>query len=201
MPFRLKLLVAFRIAAGVLLLALAELGWTAFHWDTSLNVAIAVMGAFILIETSVSYVWARPTLAAMLSAQAAALQAPPPPAAGQVPPVPPAPATAQGPPANPFADAAKVAISTQGLVLGLVSFSDASSGNTTVKIGTASLVAGVLLAIMLYMLVAGQPPPDARRGTAASFLLAVVLWALGFGLLCVVAGSWSATPNSGGGTQ
>ena len=93
--------------------------------------------------------------------------------------------------ANPYVDAAKVAITTQGVVLGLISFSGLSHVDVTVKVGAASLVVGVLIASAMYLLVARIPPITKGQHTAAALLLSLLLYALGFGLICVVAGSWS----------
>jgi hypothetical protein len=77
------------------------------------------------------------------------------------------------------------------VVLGLVAFAGPDKLTPTLKAGSASLVVGVLLSTVLYMQVAAGSPEDATRWLIASVVFALVLWALGFGLLCVVAGSWS----------
>jgi hypothetical protein len=162
-------ILATRIGAGLIALIVSVLGATKLDWDGELNTSFAIMGGFILIQTLGSYLWARPYI-------------------GKTPESTPPPAGAD----NPYADAAKVAITTQGVVLGLISFADGSKLSLTVKVGAASLAAGVLLASSLYLLVVQGPPPDPNRGLAASFLLTFLLWALGFGLVCVVIGNWSA---------
>jgi hypothetical protein len=159
-------LLGFRVATACGAGIVALLGWISFDWDTSLNVAIAIMSGFILCETVGIYLWELPAIR------------------GGSPPV------DSGAPANPYADVAKVALTTQGVVLGLVSFSGPSTLNLTLKVGTASLAAGVLIASVMYLLVAQGAPVDRNRRLAASVLFSLLLWALEFGLICVVAGNW-----------
>jgi hypothetical protein len=92
---------------------------------------------------------------------------------------------------NPYADAARVAITTQGVVLGLVAFQQGSLNSVATKVGACALVAGVLSALILYLNVVQGPPLSATRRFAVAFNLSLVMWALAFGLICVVAGSWA----------
>jgi len=159
---------AFAIAA---FLALAALGSTAFSWEVTLNVAFGAMVIFILAEGAMSYWWSSPSIASRGSQ-------------GEEQP---SSSSDQG---NPYAEAAKVAITTQGFVLGLIAFQGSGLPNPTVKAGASALVIGVLAAAVLYLNVAPGPPPDRNRGFAASMLFTLVFWSLGFGLICVVAGTW-----------
>ena len=88
-PRRALALMLFRLAAGTLAAAVAVLGWTVFDWDSSLNVAIAIMSGFIVCQTIGSYLWARPYIGM------------------------PAPSSAHVV-GNVHADAAKLAITTRG---------------------------------------------------------------------------------------
>jgi hypothetical protein len=160
-----------RIAVAAACLAAAVLGWRTFGWDRSLDVALTVMGVFVLVETATFYLWARKYFAAPASASTNA-------------------AAPQGAD-NPYSDAAKLAITTQGVVLGLVTFGKGSLASTTEKVGASALAAGVLAATILYLNVVQGPPPDMNRGLAASLLFSLVLWALAFGLICIVAASWA----------
>lgn len=144
---------------------LSALGWTSFDWDTALNVSLAALAGIIVAQTVGSYVWASSYFGV--------------------------PVESDIPRTNVHADAAKVSITTQGVVLGLVSFSEASTLATTVKVGSAALATGVVVATILYLLVAGSPPADQKRAVAASILLSLTFWCLSFGLVCVVAGNWS----------
>ena len=159
-----------RVVAGSIFLALAALGWTVFSWSPTLNASLAAMVLFILAETGASYWWAYPYIEARQ----------------------PEPEPAQSAPAvgNAYADAAKVAITTQGFVLGLIAFQGSGLPNATVKAGASALVIGVLSAAILYLNVAPGSPPDRNRRFAASMLFTLVFWSLGFGLICVVAGTW-----------
>jgi hypothetical protein len=164
--------IALLIAAGF-----ALLGFLAFDWETSLNVAIAVVAGFILCTALVTHWW----IWRYLGTDGAGDQLGSDDTAGLAPSS-----------ANPFADAAKLSITTQGVVLGLIAFAGPEKPNLTLKAGSTSLAAGVLVASLLYFQVATRPPPDANRLLAASILFNLLLWMLGFGLVCVVAGSWSA---------
>lgn len=180
---RLAVLSVFRIGTGFTLIELAVLGWTVFEWSPELNISIMIMGGFIVLQTIVSYLWARPYMADADAKVPAAADAS---SEDKVP-----PEVNLAP--NSYADAAKLAITTQGVVLGLVSFTGESLSNATLKAGAASLAAGVLIATVLYLLVAQAPPPDVNRKYASAYCLSLLLWALGFGLVCVVAGNWKTT--------
>ncbi len=166
----LRNLLLLRIALGVSVVGLAALGWRAFQWHASLNIAILIFGGFVLVQVVASYWWQRQDLTdeQARSAQADAVK-------------------------NPHVDAAKLAITTQGVVLGLISFSGLAKLDITVKVGAASLALGVMLGSIMYLLVARVPPITPRQQSVASVLLSLLLYALSFGLLCVVAGSWSGT--------
>jgi hypothetical protein len=164
-PWRRMGLLGFRVATAATAGVVAALGWTSFGWESSLNVAIAIMSVFIFCETLGIYLWESPAFAGSASVESVSSQ-------------------------NPYAEVAKVALTTQGLVLGLISFSGPSVLNLTLKVGSASLAAGVLIASVMYLLVAQGAPTDRNRRLAASVLFSVLLWALEFGLICVVAGNW-----------
>ena len=85
-------------------------------------------------------------------------------------------------------EGANVVITVDGVVLGLIYafVGDKSHLVPVVKIGAISLVAGVVIALTLYSLVAGNvtKPAAAAIGTG---LYSLAAWALAFGLLCIVA--------------
>lgn len=169
----LTILWALWLTAFLTAVTLAVLGFATFNWERSLNVSIAVLAGFIICTALLTYAWIRPYIG--LDLRGAIEEQ----------------AKSTGLPSNPFADAAKVAITTQGVVLGLISFAGPDRLSPTLKSGSASLAAGVLVASLLYLQVATQPPPDPNRRLVASILFNVLLWLLGFGLVCVVAGNWS----------
>ena len=173
-----RLLIALRYATAVGFAVAAFFSGTVFGWADSLGAALALMGAFVAIEATIYYKWAHSG------------DAPPEEHAQAEPDVctPPAPRSA---PVNAYADAARVAITTEGVVLGLVVFQPGSLAGPTVKIGASSLVAGVLSALILYFNVAQGPPRDVSHRFAATLNLNVAMWLLAFGLICVVAGSWA----------
>jgi hypothetical protein len=144
--------------------AAAVAGWTIFAWPKSLDVALSVMTLFIAIETVVFDLWAKGGGSSM-----------------------PVEGSGAG---NAYADAAKVAITTQGIVLGLVAFQEGRLPNVTVAAGACALAAGVLAAGVLYLNVALGAPTGAGQKFTAAILFSLVYWCLGFGLICVVAGSW-----------
>jgi hypothetical protein len=156
-------LIVFRLGTALAAIELAVLGWTAFEWGSALNVAIVIMGGFIILQTGVVYVWNkgadRPSTEALT--------------------------------VNAYVDCAKLAITTQGVVLGLISFNGQSLSDVTLKVGAVSLAAGVLIATVLYLLVARTPPTNDKQERAAAYIVTLLLWALGFGLICVVAGNWN----------
>jgi hypothetical protein len=152
------------------MIAVALLGWFVFHWPRSLNIAILIMGGFIEVQTVTSFRWSTAEVDDETAKEA----------------------EQHTRWANPYADAAKLAIATQGVVLGLISFGGLAQSHVTVKIGAASLALGVLVGSAMYLLVARVPPLSAGQKRTASMLLSLLLYALGFGLLCVVTGSWSA---------
>ena len=135
------------------------------NWPTPLVVALFVTAGFVLVESTFLYLWARRYTTGGVGGQDEL--------------------------GNAYADAAKVAITTQGVVLGLVAFQEGRLPNTTLRVAACALVAGVLAASILYLSVAFGPPPDPGRAFAASILFSLAYWCLGFGLICVVAGSWA----------
>lgn len=95
-----------------------------------------------------------------------------------------------------FKDGANLVITVEGVVLGLV-FAFApkvTSSSHLVDVGAASLVTGVLLGILLYSLAAGGIPND-WGAAIASLMLNVSLYALAYGLICIV-GALITTPAS-----
>lgn len=155
---------AIRCLVVVAFAAAATLGLLTFAWSIDLCLALFAMAAFVAVETSVLYLWSRSSGAAVGSTSVDR---------------------------NPYAEAAKVAITTEGIVLGLVAFQEGALEDTTVKVGACALVVGVLSAGLLYLSVVMGPPPDPPRRFAASLLFSLVFWCLGLGLICVLAGSWN----------
>jgi hypothetical protein len=161
----LSLLLVVRLCMGLCAAMLSALGLTTFNWDVALDISLAILAGIIWTETLGSFLWARTYFGATLDPDI--------------------------PRSNVHADAAKVSITTQGVVLGLVSLSSSSKLTVTLKVGAAALGAGVVVATILYLLVAGMPPPDQKRAVVAGLLLSLTFWLLTFGLVCVVAGNWS----------
>jgi hypothetical protein len=159
------LLFVFRFGTALSAAVVSILGWTVFRWDAALNISLAILATVITVHNVGSYLWARKSFRAKPDSDI--------------------------PPTNVWADAAKLSITTQGVVLGLVSFSNSSKFTLTVKVGAAALATGVVVATMLYLLTAGTPPYDQKRAVVATILLSLTLWSLVFGLVCVVAGNWS----------
>jgi hypothetical protein len=160
------LLLLTRLGVAVIAGVVALLGFKTFGWDTSLSVAVAIMGGFIVVQTLFSYLWARGSFGA------------------------PAPEGPSGAESNAWVDTAKLSITTQGVVLGLIAFAGKGSLNMTLRAGAASLALGVLVATAMYLVVLRTPPPTPALRRVASLLVSVQLWALAFGLICVVAGNW-----------
>jgi hypothetical protein len=164
---RALLVIRLIVASGLLLTAI--LSAFGFFWELPLTLSLVVMGLFVSAQALGGYKWAL-----------GYLRSPPrDPKSGEP---------------NPYADAAKVMLTTQGVVLGLVSFSGDGKLSLVVKIGSSSLAAGVLVASALYMLVASSPPPESEDGSyafAGALLFSLSIWSLAFGLICIVAGNWS----------
>jgi hypothetical protein len=159
--------------------AVALLGFLAFGWETSLNVSVAVLSVFVAATAVMTYLWILPG-----TSSPAARDEP----AGEEKA---AAASARSDGSNAFAEGANMIVTTQGVVLGLLAFSGPSHLSPTLKAGAASLVTGVLAGSLLYLQVAPQAPGDRTRAMVASILFNILLWSLGFGLVCVVAGNWS----------
>lgn len=151
-----------RRVAAFACIALGVAALTLFGWAISLGVSLVLMGCFILIETEVLFRWAAGGAAPEDTSQVD----------------------------RAYADAAKVAITTQGVVLGLIAFTGDSTPSTTVRVGASALVVGVLTAAVLYLNVVMGSPSDPARKLAASILFSIAFWSLEFGLVCVVAASW-----------
>lgn len=84
--------------------------------------------------------------------------------------------------------AANVVITVDGVVLGLVyAFLGMNKTSTplVVKVGALALVTGVVLALLLYSLVAGKITTPAAVAFATG-LFSLISWALAYGLLCIV---------------
>jgi len=80
-----------------------------------------------------------------------------------------------------------LAITVQGFVLGLVfAFLDKDTASVTIKVGVASLGTGVIVGVLLYSL-AAISVPGPRTRSLTLMLFNVTLWALCYGLLCLVA--------------
>jgi hypothetical protein len=86
-------------------------------------------------------------------------------------------------------NAANVVITVDGVVLGLVyAFLSIGKGSPTplvIKVGALALVIGVVLALLLYSLVAGKITTPASVAVATG-LFSLIAWALAYGLLCIV---------------
>jgi hypothetical protein len=86
-------------------------------------------------------------------------------------------------------NAANVVITVDGVVLGLV-YAFVFAGKTSptplvIKVGSLALVIGVILALLLYSLVAGKITTPAAVAVATG-LFSLISWALAYGLLCIV---------------
>jgi hypothetical protein len=85
-------------------------------------------------------------------------------------------------------NAANVVITVDGVVLGLVyTFLGATKSPIplVVKVGAVALVTGVVLALILYALVAGKITTITAQNLATG-LFSLISWALAYGLLCIV---------------
>jgi hypothetical protein len=166
----------FRIATGVSALGAALILGALTSVETNLVVATAVLGVVVLATTGLDYAWVAPYLRdppdAVIARQHSA-----------------APGAADG--AEVLRDAAKLSISTQGVVLGLFSLSSRDELTVTATVGATALGVGVLVATTLYFLVASGIP-DRNRAIAAAYLFNLTFWALGYGLLCIIAWTYSA---------
>ena len=140
------------------------------------------LALFIAVETGFTYLWIRPYLAATPSGRSAAPE-------GGAKPSDKSEADRVAENAAILREAASLAISTQGIVLGLVTFSSAGDLTTTAKVGTSSLVFGVLMGMVVYFLVA-YGIGDARRRAASAYLFGLTLWAFGYGLICIGVWLW-----------
>src|ERR1700745_4081303 len=129
MPFARFILLGLRLCIGLAIIGVALFGWFVFHWPNSLNIAVVIMGGFIEVQTVVSFLWASAQVDDDTIEEA----------------------KQHTKWANPYADAAKLAITTQGVVLGLISFTGLAKSHVTVKIGAASLVLGVLVGSAMYL--------------------------------------------------
>jgi hypothetical protein len=85
-------------------------------------------------------------------------------------------------------NAANVVITVDGVVLGLIYTFSAGKGTaipTVVKVGVLALVAGVVVGLLLYALVAGRITTRPAVAVATG-LFSLIAWALAYGLLCIV---------------
>ena len=95
-----------------------------------------------------------------------------------------------------FKDGANLVITVEGVVLGLVfAFITKGPSSAVVDVGAGSLAAGVVLGILLYSLAAGGVPND-WGAAIASLMLNVSLYALAYGLICIVAALIAAPASS-----
>lgn len=154
--------------------------------ETALAGATLGLAVVIAVETACTYLWIRPYLAAASEGTTRERdQSTPADENGNDD----ADAAMVARNAEILRDAARLAISTQGIVLGLVSFSSARELTTTAKVGASSLVIGVLVGVILYFLVA-YGISDARRRGASAYLYGLTFWALGYGLICIGVWLW-----------
>lgn len=159
------IILTFDYATAAAVGILAVLGWTEWSWEDPLSVALSVMAVFIVIQTAFTTWWGP-------GADDTGWES-------------------LVPDDKAWVSATQVSMTTQGVILGLIAFSEPTGLGATERTGAASLAAGVLVATLLYLLVVRVPPPVGSRRTVASILLTVQLWTLGFGLICVVAGNWN----------
>jgi hypothetical protein len=85
-------------------------------------------------------------------------------------------------------NAANVVITVDGVVLGLVYTFLGDNKKPiplVVKVGAVALVSGVVLALLLYALVAGKITTPIAASIATG-LFSLISWALAYGLLCIV---------------
>ena len=85
-------------------------------------------------------------------------------------------------------NAANLVITVDGVVLGLIyTFSTAGKAPTpaVVKVGALALVAGVIVGLLLYSLVAGRITTRTSVAVATA-LFSLIAWTLAYGLLCIV---------------
>jgi hypothetical protein len=85
-------------------------------------------------------------------------------------------------------NAANVVITVDGVVLGLVYTFRGTTNKPiplVVKVGAVALVAGVVLALLLYALVAGKITTPTAVSVATG-MFSLTSWALAYGLLCIV---------------
>ncbi|MBV9381245.1 MAG: hypothetical protein JOY82_04770 [Streptosporangiaceae bacterium] len=96
-----------------------------------------------------------------------------------------------------FKDGANLVITVEGVVLGLVFafIAKGTASSTLVNVGAASLAAGVVLGILLYSLAAGGIP-GAWGAAIASLMLNISLYALAYGLICIVGALITAPASS-----
>jgi hypothetical protein len=193
-----RVLAVIRILAGTSVLIIAEVLDRSTQ-TSALAIATYGLGALILVHTIGTYYWVRGASGAGI--QDAMDDSPQGPDTSQsqiapkpriaLKPIAPAGGRRTTDEAAVLREAASLSISTQGIVLGLISFSDTQTMSTAAKVGAASLAAGVLTGSILYLLVA-YGIPDQKRRVAAGSLFNITFWALGYGLLCVVASLWTS---------
>ncbi len=96
-----------------------------------------------------------------------------------------------------FKDGANLVITVEGVVLGLVFafIARGTASSTLVNVGAGALAAGVVLGILLYSLAAGGIPGD-WGAALASLMLNVSLYALAYGLICIVGALITAPASS-----
>lgn len=151
-----------RALVALACVVLGVVGLKLFGWPVSLDVSLVLFGCFVAVETVGFFLWAAEDAGPVDTEQIA----------------------------RAYPDAAKVAITTQGIVLGLIAFTGDSTPGMTVRVGASALVAGVLASAVLYLNVVFGSPSDTARKFAASILFSVAFWSLEFGLICVVAATW-----------
>ncbi|MFC6595704.1 hypothetical protein [Kitasatospora paranensis] len=102
------------------------------------------------------------------------------------------PAVQVGTPGNPsglspaMAQATQLAVTVQGVVLGLVfAFLGGRVATVTIQVGAVSLAAGVVFGLLLYALVVIEVP-GASCAAMAGVLFNWSLWAASYGLACIV---------------
>ncbi|GGQ72091.1 hypothetical protein [Kitasatospora griseola] len=96
-----------------------------------------------------------------------------------------------------MAQATQLAVTVQGVVLGLVfAFLGSREATATIKVGAVALVVGVILGLLLYALVVIEVPGNSCAAMAG-VLFNWCLWSASYGLTCVVCSLFDQTLTKG----
>jgi hypothetical protein len=176
------------IWASSIAAAVAAVLMHAYGVETSLRVATALLAVTIGLFWISTVGWLRLVQADLGgTATSPSGETPPPAGTESKPGGPPAQGAARRELSPAMTSGTNLAITVQGFVLGLVfAFLDTQTASATVKVGVASLATGVIVGVLLYSLAAISVPGPRTRALAV-ILFNVTLWALCYGLLCLVA--------------